>query len=114
MHDKKQVYLSVSIILFFVITLAYRFYNSNYEDKRLKKTKNTTAILVSIRSGKGVRATPSGKYRYSVSGKEYKYDESRNFNSLKVGDTILIKYSVEDPSVARVVEKYYMKKYRDR
>lgn len=108
---RKQVYLFVVLVAIFIAGLAYRFFESKHEEELLRKTNTTTAILILIRDGKSVKDSATGKYRYSIHGTQYEYEENRNFNDLKVGDTILIKYSVEDPSVARVVDKYYMKKY---
>lgn len=31
---------------------------------------------------------------------------------MNAGDTVLIKYSIENHSVARVIESFYMKKYK--
>jgi hypothetical protein len=30
---------------------------------------------------------------------------------MKIGDSVLIEYAIQDPSVARVKDFYYMKKY---
>lgn len=33
-------------------------------------------------------------------------------HDIEVGDTVLIKYAVEDPELTVIVDKYYMQKYR--
>jgi hypothetical protein len=31
---------------------------------------------------------------------------------MNIGDSVLIEYAIQDPSIARVVDRYFMKKYR--
>lgn len=106
---KKQIWIGivVGVMISFVV---FRLFQNTREDRLLEETKQIKTILTEINKS-AVRSPATGKYRYSVNGTDYEYEENRNFNDLKVGDTILIEYSVEDPSVARVVDKYYMKKY---
>lgn len=111
-YEKKTSLFNYRVLGVFIIVLLYRFFESRHEDELLKKSDETTAILTLIRDGKSVRDSASGKYKYIVKGKSYVYEENRNFNDLQIGDTILIEYAIEDPSVAKVVDKYYMKKYQ--
>lgn len=55
---------------------------------------------------------PISSYYYSVENKRYENGFYDTDKFLQKGDTILIKYSKEDPSLSEVVDKYYMQKYK--
>lgn len=74
-------------------------------------TKTTIGFITDITKGTGVRTFPSAEYYYYVKGEKYYNDEYSNFNIMKIGDTILIKYAISNPSVSEVLDKYYMKIY---
>lgn len=75
-----------------------------------QKTNTTLAIL--IEEHHGSERFRNGRFYFFVNKERFEIKEFRNFKELTKGDTVLIEYSVEDPSVARVVDKYYMKRYR--
>jgi hypothetical protein len=102
------------IVAFSVMGLLviYQVVRNERNSQLLKKSMKCPAVLTEILSGNGVRSSHAGTYTYVVKGDSYTYQEASNFNMLKVGDTILIEYAVQDHSVARVVDKYYMQKYK--
>lgn len=51
-------------------------------------------------------------FSYVVKDENYKLEVSKIKSSLLVGDTVLIKYSLEDPSVAKVIDFKFMKKFK--
>lgn len=107
----KIPYLLLGLLgILLLISLIRNYYNERALEG---ETGKCIAILIDIRSGEGVRQTATGTYKYLVNGRKYEYEENRNFNDLSIGDTVLIEYSIEDPSVARVVDKYYMQKYKN-
>jgi hypothetical protein len=110
---RKNTQSWIVIGCFFVmgLLLLYQSYRNDRENELLERSKSCTAVLTEIINGSGVRSSPLGTYTYVLNGKTYSYTEGENFNNLKVGDTILIEYAIADHSVARVVDKYYMKKY---
>lgn len=93
--------------------LGYVLIRNNYHDYLLDngKTKRTTAILVRIKET-AIKSPASGFFKYKVKNKNYTFNENGDFSSMKIGDTLLIKYSLKDPSIARVVDKCYMQKYK--
>ena len=108
---KRQKNIIGLCLIFSVI--GYVFIRDNYHDYLLDngKTKSTTAILVRIKET-AVKSPASGFFKYKVKNKNYIFNENRDFSSMKIGDTLLIKYSLKNPSVARVVDKCYMQKYK--
>lgn len=50
--------------------------------------------------------------RFYINGKEYEAGKLGKYDFLQKEDTVLIKYSVEDPSVAEIVNVFYMQKYK--
>jgi hypothetical protein len=111
MEKKRITELRISIIGFIVMGIGfiYIFWREYYEDKLLLKTK--IGFIERIYNG-AVRSPKNVDFIYYVNGKKYGSNESGDYTFMKIGDTILIEYAVKDNSVARVVDKFYMKKYR--
>lgn len=108
---KRELIFTISFIIFFVIVIIYKVVRYYNEELLLKQTKQTTAVIIEIRNGSAVKSTATASYYYHVNKIKYNCEESKNFNDLDKGDTVLIKYSIREPSIARVVDKYYMRKY---
>lgn len=99
-----------SIIIFVMILITvYVFVDNNQKDLLLRNSCQTIAIIKEIKHG-AVRSSKRVEFTYSVNGQIYEGNEPGNFDDFMIGDTILIEYAIEDHSVARVVDKYYMKK----
>lgn len=110
-RTKKYVpYILLGIIGLIVLFSAIR--NSYYEHILNGKTKRCIGIITHITNGTGVRQISGVDFYYFVNGNRYENNDNGDFNFMKLGDTILIEYAIEDHSIARVADKYYMKKYK--
>lgn len=102
------------IIIFVILTIfgiSYNIYNNNRRNKLFKNSKIVKGILIkeiheSVRNA-------NGEFYFFVNRKKIKMKEYSYFSHLKTGNTVLIEYAIEDPSVARVKDKYYMKKFNN-
>jgi hypothetical protein len=103
-------FLIVCLVCFIFIGLTYNIYNDHKRQKLFQNSKNTIGIL--IEESHSSQKFLVGYFYYYVGKKKFKIREKQNFSHLKKGDTVLIRYAVEDPSVARVIDKYYMQKYK--
>ena len=108
----KRVYLPTILLFVIFFVVIFRACQNQHDTRLLENSVITNAIIVKIRTGEAVKSIPTATYSYKVKGINYEYEECRNFNDLRIGDTILIEYAVEDHSVARVVDKYFMQKYK--
>lgn len=98
--------LSVVIIGITLSLLSiYDFFQEEKKERLLEKGKLTFGVVIS-RNERAVHGSPSINVRYQVKGRDYTFKEYGGFSSVNPGDTLLIKYSSEDYSVAEVVEKY--------
>jgi hypothetical protein len=96
--------------LIMILVLIYRINQNKYEQRVLKSSLRTTAIIVKIEKV-AVRDPASGTFLYKIGKRQYKFEETGDFTFMEVGDTIEIEYSKKDFSIARVIDKYYMQKY---
>lgn len=85
---------------FLVILSLYHFLENYHRDEMLKDGKETFGVILSI-DPPPVHGSPSAKISYTVKHKKYVFDEDGNFSFMELGDTVLIKYSLRDHSVAR-------------
>lgn len=110
---KKNISNKIAIILICLIGvwLVFKFFNDQNKDALLKNSKTDYAIIKMIYHG-GIKNPRNADFEYSIKGKRYNFNQPGNYDAYKIGDTILIEYAVEDHSVARVVDKYYMQKYK--
>lgn len=92
-----------------IISVIYILIKDIRNDFLLKRSRETTAIITHISHG-AVRSPKRGEFEYIVNGKKYNFNESGDYDAFSIGDTVLIEYAVEDHSVARVVDKFYMEK----
>jgi hypothetical protein len=106
--DKKILIVCVSIFSLIWIVAGIR---SCRISQKLEHSKKGFAIFT-----KHVSETakmPSGGYfEYTVNGETYSIKERGYYEHLEVLDSVEIIYSIEDPSVARVINSHYMDKYR--
>ncbi len=91
---------------------------SNYREKCLIKTKLTFAILdkISLGSAKGSSFI---QFNFTnTDGKVVTTDHIGHFSicerGMVKGDTILIKYSIEDNNVAQIVKCYWNEELREK
>ncbi len=108
---KKENILLVLALAFVVFILIFSFLRDNYREKMLESTQKEKAIIVRVIQ-KTSKDDRGGKFKYSINGKDYDFRQSGDFSMLSIGDTVEIEYSIEDNSVARVINKHYMDKYK--
>jgi hypothetical protein len=95
-----KVFRFIVIILGTLLIVAGIIMNE-YDKYQIKKYgKYAIAIVTKVDDRKG---WPVIFYEYNIRGKEYRYAKSCNYCSLKIGDTILIKYSVNEEDISRVI-----------
>ena len=93
----------------FVVLFVYRVLMNQKEEQMLEtNTVETNAIVDGIA---GSRYGSKLVVKYSRGTKKYR-ELLSYINFLEIGDTILIKYSLEDPTVIEVVDPCIMKKHQ--
>lgn len=96
-------------VLFFFALL----YGMLREDRRMKLfQKSEVTIGFLIEEHHGSANFRYGKFYFFVKNKRFDIKVWNYFNELSKNDTVLIEYAIEDPTVARVKDKYYMQKYK--
>ncbi|MNJ86055.1 hypothetical protein D3C87_35380 [compost metagenome] len=95
----KRTTLLILIGLIIVFTVAILLQNSR--DNKLENSKTTKAVLIKIK-------TPHGASIRFRLGKKNIVTEllHGDYSMLTVGDTILIKYAIEDPELVELVDKF--------
>lgn len=105
---KKQILILSGFVLCFLIGLLFQI---NRESK-LENSVETVAIVEwrskALGKGHGVGV------RFYLKGKIVTTSMNCPCQDIELGDTVLIKYSVKDPELAVMVDKYYMQKYKDK
>ena len=109
--DKTKLML---IVLPFLVIGAfiYQSIKSNYEKRMLNgKTKETIAVFSGrINSYRGAIGT---YYIFEVNGKQHEsFSDEQGLGFLKEGDSVRIKYSVQDPDIIKVLDACYLKKHK--
>ena len=103
----------VIVLIIFATALIIGFVFQVDREKKLKNTKITKAVVIDRDKhhimGFGVNV------KFKVGNKEYfsKTPEC-DCKMLDIGDTILIKYAIEDPKIIKIQDKYYMQKYKSK
>jgi hypothetical protein len=90
------------MMIFFIIKSKY----DEYQIKNYGVISVANVIKVDERKGR-----PVIFYEYYVNKIKYEYAEGCNNCSLKIGDKILIKYSIKDKDVSKVVSFFRVTKY---
>lgn len=104
--NKQKKATIILVFVFGIIALVgwiYSNYRKDYEKEILSnsKTKKTWAIYFEDREGKGIVGTRF--YYYNQNSKRIEFDQHKYFDGLKFGDTVLIRYSLEDNSVVEIL-----------
>ena len=111
MNRKSMIYLSIVILLFVAGML-----KEHFSQKRKDKLFAGATTLIEVVLNKVTMQTSGGFtiwFEYSVNDKKHEQQWARGaYTFLEKGDTILIKYSVEDPTVIEVVDPCYMQKHK--
>ena len=109
MKEFIKKYWITFLVIFTVLGLSYNIYNDKRRDKLLKKSNYAKGILIEEKHESA--SFRHGKFYFYVKGMKIIIKDFSYYNHLKIGDTVLIEYAIEDPTVAIVKDKYYMKKF---
>lgn len=111
--DKKflRIFYTISAIILSIV-FYYSYRRDKYIEKMLQNTDSTYAIITDVKNG-GPRSSKRCKYFYFVKGKKYDYETRGDFTFLKEGDTILIRYSIGEPSIATVENPSIMSRFKN-
>jgi hypothetical protein len=104
-NPKKDI---IQIILFVIGLITIVYFIQNKRDKKLLNPRYSFA-LVSDKS-KVYLGDYEIYYKYQTSKQILEYRNTvdvKKFNKLELGDTILIKYSIEDNEIAQIVHCYW-------
>ena len=112
MAKRNKNRLGYAILGTFLIFFLINLYLEERENKMLTEYYKTTAIVIEIHKPEVIHDAYSGTFQYKIKSKTYKFTQVGNYTLLKLGDTVEIKYATKDPSVVKVIDKFYMKKYR--
>jgi hypothetical protein len=102
-------------IIVFIGFIIFSFLIGNYNKKRKKNLLSSKTEIVKGVFQRSYTQINTGVYSIFKSkiNNQEKYFEIYDFSDfLKKGDTVLIKYSIEDPSIAEVADFCYMKKHK--
>jgi hypothetical protein len=103
MTKKTKIRIALSV-LFFVV-LAVSFYFSDKKADKLKNSNTTKAILIYI--DEYITRGSGAKIEFQINNKKITTDINCDCRKLNIGDTVLIRYAVDDPTIVRMVDKYY-------
>lgn len=108
---KKPWFIWSAVGLFFIIG----FLKKDFDDKRTEKlldgkTKTIKVVLHYAQMGFNSGFYVGCKFKINNAIEEVLIGTRHNF--LQIGDTILIKYSVEDPILVEIVDPCYMQKHK--
>lgn len=99
------------IYAFFILIILIGNYNINRREKLLSSnTKIVTGIFQ--RSYTQINTGLILVFKSKIKNKVIYFEIYENLEFIKKGDTVLIKYSVEDPNIAEVLDFCYMQKYK--
>ncbi len=104
--SKKKI---IIVLILFVLAFIGAIYFQFKREEQLKRTQNSTAII--IKKGRTVRGGATVYFEVNSKRLEAKI-WGGDYDFLNIGDTILIKYAIEDPTLVEVIDKYYMQKYK--
>lgn len=104
--SKKKI---IAVLVLFGLAFIGAIYFQLKREEKLKRTQDSIAIIMN--KGKTVRGGVTVYFEVNSKKIEAKI-WGGDYDFLNIGDTILIKYAVEDPELVQVVDKCYMQKYR--
>ncbi len=109
-NNSTTIFLIFSSLII-LSSIFHNFYTENRHNKLLfKNFKKTFAIYDDYNNS--VKGKSFSNFYFYLKNKRIKFEEEGIYDFLKLGDTVLIKYSIEDPNVAGVINFCYMKKHK--
>lgn len=84
------------------------------KNRRLQLLSSNTMESIAIFQERYVSKNggPISVFTFKIENNTIKSEVYKKFEHLQKGDTVLIKYSIQAPSIIEVLDKYYMKKYK--
>jgi hypothetical protein len=108
---KNKKYLLYIVVFFTIGFILNYFLDKRYDNLISKNTKKTIAIYDGYEVGYNSGPVSYFYFRSKNNNMEL-LDLYGKYNFLQKGDTVLIIYSKEDPSVGKVIDFCYMKKHK--
>jgi hypothetical protein len=104
--SKKRIIIILTLfVLAFILALIFQI----TREKKLRNSVETIAIIQS----KNDAINGGAKIYFFINKKKIEVRLlSGTYKNHLIGDSILIKYAIEDPTLVQVVDKYYMQKYK--
>lgn len=110
--SNRNNWLMLGITSILAIVFTYRWWQSEYNANVLEKeAKETPAKIVKIGTG-AVKVPAYTILRYKVGNDFFEFKEAGDYSQFRLGDSVLIEYAMYDHSIARVVDPFYMQKYK--
>lgn len=109
MKNKKFI---IQVIVFIIIGNSIFYLFDIFKERKLNYEKSLIAKGIvdrRITSGSGGKVIV---VFYKVKNQSYSIIENDNFEFIEKGDTVLVKYLEDDPSLSKVLNFCYMKKYK--
>lgn len=107
---RKLLITSIGFILFFLLIVIIDNSKKTNRLQKLKVTKQNWGIYKGEVIGVGI--TGFNFEHYNEKGQQFTLIDKTYFWYLKEGDTVLLKYSIEDPSIGEVIDPCYMQKHK--
>lgn len=112
--SKQKIIAILGAIVLLLIALAYNYFHKEHKTLLLQNSIKKEAVLIKNYDGSGVHDSTYGIFEFVVGTEKIRFQDNDDYRMLQVGDTVLIRYSIENHSVATVIDKDYMKKYKSR
>lgn len=97
----------VFLATFLLIAILLGLWQRSYKRQALKSYKNVEAIF--IESHIVYNTGRINIFEFQINGKKYETKIYGNFKDLESNDTVLIKYSIDDPTITEMVDPDYIK-----
>lgn len=114
-YDNKPILALIIFSVFFGIYFIFDIWEKKYKEEKLINHNFTYAVIIETMSST-YKSLPNLNYKYLIDKNPFfVYNEEINnedFKKIQKGDTILIMYSREDNSVAKIVKCYWNEELR--
>lgn len=101
----KKLKIRVFLSALFILVLAVSFYFSDKSADKLDNSITTKAVITYV--DEFITRGYGAKIEFEVNNKKINSGVDCDCRKLNIGDTVLIRYAVDDPSIVRMVDKYY-------
>jgi hypothetical protein len=102
----------VIVLIIFATALIIGFVFQVDRERKLKNSKTTIARVEKV--DEYLYRKMGAKISFTLNGKSIVTDIGCDCRDLKIGDSVLIKYAIENPKLAVLKDKYYMQKYKSK